>query len=187
MGYSYGIKSAYIFRMFWVFKMNFFKIDHCLQFSPVCYFGHVIFINKHSYISIERITLNNWHYNLCANSFVSIVPKNLLSKKKNIWDCYYHSNCCRGPALLSVCSHKKMDDHEIFLDFILLTFPFSPLPHSSPICLFPWLFLYFSSLRLWLSGHCKHLQVISSWLIRSGFPHVGIASLSRWIFSLHQP
>lgn len=62
--------------------MNFFKIDHCLQFSPVCYFGHVIFINKHSYISIERITLNNWHYNLCANSFVSIVPKNLLSKKK---------------------------------------------------------------------------------------------------------
>lgn len=37
-------------------------------------FGHVIFINKHAYISIKFITLNNWHYNLCANS-VSLVPE----------------------------------------------------------------------------------------------------------------
>ena len=47
-------------------------------------------------------------------------------------DCY-HSECCKGP----LCMLTKNGQYDIFLDFI---FPFSPLPHSSCVCLFPGFF-----------------------------------------------
>lgn len=124
--------------------MNFFKTDRCLQFSPVCYFGHVIFINKHSYISIQRITLSNWHYNLCANSFVSVVPKNLLSKKKygiviiilivaevqhfspyahtkkwTIMKSFWISFCSPFPFLLYLILHLSVSSLDYFCIFLL--------------------------------------------------------------------
>lgn len=33
-------------------------------------------------MSTKLVTLNNWHYNLCANSFVSIVPEESTIEKK---------------------------------------------------------------------------------------------------------
>lgn len=56
-------------------------------------------------MSTKLVTLNNWHYNLCANSFVSRVPEESTIARNG--DCCYNFKCCRGPALYLCVLRKK--------------------------------------------------------------------------------
>lgn len=86
-------------------------------------------------MSIKFITLNNWHYNLCTNYFVSIVPEESTVEKN--YGIVAASLSFKGSSSFFLYAHKKMDTHEVFLDFFFFTFPFSSLPNSSCIFLFP--------------------------------------------------